>query len=479
MTDLQSGAWDPWAPYQPMPETPWNLRRVVHLHRRAGFAATRDELHRDLADGPGPSIDRLLEGRVRYPAGALDFEQRAALLGDAAVDSGQPGRLKAWWIFRMLAGPDPLGERLTLLWHNHFATGNQKVNDLGAMRRQNDQFRTHARSPFAELVNAAVRDPALLVWLDAPANRKGHPNENLARELMELFTLGLGHFSEGTSRMPRGRSPAGRSSTVHSMKTPPPTTRERRPCWARPRWEGSGLLRLLLDHPATAQRLANRLCELLMGEGAVDPAAVAGLADGLRRHRLDVGWGVATVLRSQAFFAASNLGTRVLGPVEFVIGAARALGCIVPMPSTLVLADWIARIGQDLFYPPNVGGWPGGRSWISSRGLIARANFATALVEGRGVGLPVPLDALGLAGAPAGMGGSITSSPRSPSFCSGINLAASGGGRSPCRPPARRSRSRKPPAARPRLSCRLPMPRPRDPQTRRREQFSCPRAVTS
>ena len=96
----------------------------------------------------------------------------------------------------MYWGPDPLGERLTLLWHNHFATSNDKVSDLAAMRRQNELFRRHARAPFADLLNAAVRDPALLVFLDAPANRKGHPNENLARELMELFTLGIGHYTE-------------------------------------------------------------------------------------------------------------------------------------------------------------------------------------------------------------------------------------------------------------------------------------------
>jgi uncharacterized protein (DUF1800 family) len=164
------------------------------------------------------------------------------------------------------------------------------------------------------------------------------------------------------------------------------------------RWDGPGLVRRLLDHPATATRLAGRLCGLFMGEGAVDAPTVAALAEGLRAHGLDLGWGVATMLRSRAFFAAANLGTRVLGPVEFVVGAARALECLAPPPSTLLLAGWAARIGQDLFYPPNVGGWPGGRSWLSSRGLIARANFATALVEGRGIGHPGPVDVVALAG---------------------------------------------------------------------------------
>ena len=118
------------------------------------------------------------------------------MLADAAVGSKDPNRLKAWWIWRMLHTPDPLGERLTLFWTNGFATSNQKVDDLAAMRQQNETFRRLARAPFGELLNAAVRDPALLAWLDAPANRKGHANENLARELLELFTVGIGHYTE-------------------------------------------------------------------------------------------------------------------------------------------------------------------------------------------------------------------------------------------------------------------------------------------
>src|SRR5262249_8198013 len=107
-----------------------------------------------------------------------------------------PRHLKAWWVYRMLWSPDPLGERLTLLWHNHFATSYAKVNDAPAIRRQNDIFRKHGRGPFGTLLKTVVHDRALLVELDAPVNRKGKPNENLGRELMELFTLGVGHYSE-------------------------------------------------------------------------------------------------------------------------------------------------------------------------------------------------------------------------------------------------------------------------------------------
>ena len=391
-----------WAPYRPTPESPWDLRRVVHLHRRAGFAATGEELRRDLEDGPEASVDRLLAGRMLPAGAAAEFERASATIAEAAVDSRNPDRLKAWWIFRMLLGPDPLGERLTLMWHNHFATGNQKVNDLAAMRRQNDLFRRYARAPFGELLDAAVRDPALLNWLDAPSNRKGHPNENLARELMELFTLGIGHYSEGdvkeAARALTGWTVADGAFLEYAANHDPG---EKTILGQSGKWAGSDLIRLLLEHPATARRLAGRLCETFMGEGSVRSQDLDELAEGLRAHHLDIGWGVATILRSRAFFAAANLGTRVVGPVEFVVGAVRALGCLDPAPNPVVLAGWATRMGQDLFYPPNVGGWAGGRSWLSSRGMIARMNFATALASGRELGLAEPPDALRLAG-PAG-----------------------------------------------------------------------------
>ncbi len=147
----QSG---PWAPYQPSPKMPWNLRRVVHLHRRAGFAATWNEIERDLRDGHEASIARVLDGKVREHLPAPNFESTAALLSDAAITVNSPERLKAAWVFRMLRGADPLDERLTLFWHDHFATSNAKVNDLAAMRRQNELFRARARAPFALLLNA-------------------------------------------------------------------------------------------------------------------------------------------------------------------------------------------------------------------------------------------------------------------------------------------------------------------------------------
>jgi uncharacterized protein (DUF1800 family) len=392
-----------WEPYAPDAKAPWNLKRVVHLHRRAGFAASWDELQRDLKDGPEKSLDRLLkdEAKTHTPA---DFAATAEVLGDAAATASEINRLKAAWFYRMVFGPDPVGERLTLMWHDHFATGYAKVRSVPAMRHQNDTFRKHARARFPDLLNPAVREPALLVYLDAPANRKGHPNENLARELMELFTLGIGHYTEADVKEAARCLTGWNVEDETFVETPARHDEDEKTVLGKSgRWTGTDLVNQLVGHPATAERLAGKLVKTFFGEGACPPEARKELAAGLREHELGVGWAVGVILRSRLFFADANIRTRVTAPAEFTAAAVRALGLFDPAPSTLAMADWSARMGQDLFDPPNVGGWPGGRAWVSSRALIARANYAAALVEGPNAGRPEPYDAAAAAKA-AGFG---------------------------------------------------------------------------
>jgi uncharacterized protein (DUF1800 family) len=389
---------DPWSPYVPDADAPWDLRRVVHLHRRAGFAATWDGLHRDLKDGPEASIGRLLDGKARSASVPDNFATFADRLADLALAAPEPSRLKGWWFYRMLFGPEPLTERLTLMWHDHFATGILKVNDLALMRRQNETLRSLGRGPFGRLLHAMLRDPALLVWLDAQENTKGHPNENLARELMELFTLGIGPYSEDdvkqAARALTGWKLAGDGARFVPIRHDPGMKTILGRSGA---FDADGLADVLLDHPATSRRLAWRLCHEFLGEGAVDAAALDALAEDLRAHNLDIGRGVATMLRSRAFFDSTNLRHRVASPIEYAVGAVRALEMFDPAPSTPVLADWCGRLGQDLFDPPNVGGWPGGRAWITTRSAIGRANFAAALIAGESVGLSSPFDPIAMA----------------------------------------------------------------------------------
>jgi uncharacterized protein (DUF1800 family) len=149
------------------------------------------------------------------------------------------------------------------------------------------------------------------------------------------------------------------------------------------RFDGDDVLDILIQQDATAHRIAARLCETFFGEQVVSPEQVDSLADGLRASDLDIRWAVETILRSDLFFADGNIGTQVLGPVRLMVGQLRALELLEPPPSTLLLAEWSAKLGQDLFYPPNVFGWRGGRSWLSTRTIIGRSNFTSAMLSGR------------------------------------------------------------------------------------------------
>ncbi len=388
----------PLATYHPTPAAPWNLERAWMLRRRAGFAATWRELKRDLADGPNPTVDRVLAGQCRSEGVPAEFAHTADLLGEAAAGASDARRLQAWWLYRTLFTPDPLSERLTLMWHDHFATSQLKVDDVAAMRAQNETFRRLGRGPFGVLLREMLRDPALLDWLDAPSNRKGKPNENLARELLELFTLGVGRYSEddvkGTARALTGLSVVQGRFQVRPQDH---DDGEKTVLGKTTRFDADSLADHLLSQPAVADRLAWRLCATFLGESVADDAARGELADKLRRDNLHVGRAVDTILRSELFFSAKNLHARVSDPVGFVVGTVRALERFDPPPSTLLLAEWTARLGQELFYPPNVGGWPGGRGWLSGRAVVARANFAAALVAGHLNSDVTPPDLTGLA----------------------------------------------------------------------------------
>ncbi len=340
-----------WNEYRPTVAEPWLKRRVVHLHRRAVFGACRSEIERDLTDGPAKSISRILDGSARDEGTLPDFEQRAAIIGESAVDSGNLDRLRAWWVFRLLFSPDPLRERLTLMWHNHFATSNDKVKDPRLMRLQNESFRKLGMGPFGELLRTMAHDPALLIWLDAPMNKAGKPNENLAREIMELFTLGIGNYQETDVRE------SARALTGFTVRkgnfyfdAANHDAGEKRILGQTGKWNGDDFVRILLEHKATPERLAWRLVSEFFADGVVDAAAKQELAQELSKHNLDIRWGVETILRSQLFFSEANLHTRVSDPASFLLMPLRALEYWRTPISTLVLAEWLTRLVKDCLH---------------------------------------------------------------------------------------------------------------------------------
>ncbi len=181
----------PWARYSSVPGDPWDLRKVAHLHRRAGFGATRAELLRDLAAGPEASLERL------FNPSPLSTEAVEAIdsLRQTARVSSNIDLLKVCWLNRIVHGPDPLREKLTLFWHGHFATSNKKVESVSLMDRQNETIRTNAAGSFAGLLEVVIADPAMLVWLDGGTSKKSRPNENFARVSGD-FHPGAGNYTE-------------------------------------------------------------------------------------------------------------------------------------------------------------------------------------------------------------------------------------------------------------------------------------------
>jgi hypothetical protein len=185
-----------WSPYEPSDRNPWDLRKVGHLYRRAAFGASWPELESGLKAGHAATLDRLLKGGPGLDA----HDREMGHMAKTPIGQNNELLLRAWWLFRMLGTPHPLREKITLFWHNHFATSNAKVNNLRYMLGQNELMRKHALGRFDVMLQDMSKDPAMMVWLDTNLSKKGQPNENYSRELMELFSLGIGNYTENDVR---------------------------------------------------------------------------------------------------------------------------------------------------------------------------------------------------------------------------------------------------------------------------------------
>jgi hypothetical protein len=374
-----------WEPYRPDGPRPWDREAVAHLHRRAGFAAPWSILQRDLEDGPEASVERLLEGEhtagdgTSAPEFAAFLDAMAARLGP----TGDLDGLQSIWLYRMIFTPHPLRERMTLFWHNHFATSNAKVNNLALMQRQNELLRSQALGDFPTLLRAIGKDPAMLIWLDSTVNKKAHPNENYAREVMELFSLGRGHYSEKDIQE-AARAFTGwfvirdEFSVVPKQHDDGPKTVLGR----RGNWSGDDIPGILLDQPACPEWICRKLFRYFVSE-SISPseALLAPLAKAFRDSGFRIRVPVATILKSNLFFDPSVRRTRVKCPVEFAIGTIRALEVLKPTVSPAALAKACVQMGQSLYAPPSVAGWEWGRAWINSTTMVARANMVLALLS--------------------------------------------------------------------------------------------------
>lgn len=365
-----------WAPFEPSPSQPWNRRSAAHLYRRSGFAGNQDDLDTLLSLSPEEAVERLVTSQQPIDA----FEQSADALARTILAGGDPRRLSAAWVYRLLHTPNQVKEKVTLFWHGHFATSAEKVKDAKMMWNQNGLLREHGLGEFAQLVQAIAQDPAMLVYLDSTTNRKSHPNENFARELMELFCLGEGNYSE------RDVQELARCFTGWEVKN---GRFRKNPYQQDPgnksvlgvtgKFDGEEGVRVVLDQPAMPLFICRKLVRFYVcDEPIARDELLRPLADEFRQNGLQIAPIVKRVLSSNLFFSPHAQARKIRSPVELIVGLLR---CLEGTTNTVSLASSLADLGQGLFFPPNVKGWDGGRAWINSSTLLGRANLVERVLS--------------------------------------------------------------------------------------------------
>jgi len=382
---------------------PLDIRRAAHLLRRAGFGGTQADIQRYAA----MPVDEAVESLIRFPStaslaapadvyspvqvfqqygprGYRDLsKQEKRILGKGIRDQELASTLslQVWWLNRMLATPAPLQERMALYFHGHFtSTAVQKGVSPALIFNQNQLFRNYALGNVRELTRAVSQDPAMLIYLDNALNVASHPNENFARELMELFTLGVGHYSETDVResarawtgwqFERFTQTARFNPNEHDngVKTFLGQTGN---------FNGDDIVNIIFAQPQCARFFAAGLLSAFVYNDPETPLvdAVAAL---LHKHDYELAPVVSAILRSNVFYSERAYRALVKSPVEFVVGTYKSLGL---SQFDVTILTPLRQMGQVLFYPPNVAGWAGGANWLTSDMMIARQNFLTASVN--------------------------------------------------------------------------------------------------
>jgi uncharacterized protein (DUF1800 family) len=399
--------------------------QLEHLLRRAGFGARPDEL----ATFRTTSFSGAVALLVNYERVPDDVDSKIGSPGYAGMTSRgafSPRTVitdaRQRWLFRMLHSNRPLQEKMTLFWHNHFATGYTKVagivgaaeatrylaakpsEDPGGVRGQIEMLRDHALGNFRDLLIDIAKDTAMLFWLDGYTNTRARPQENFGREIMELFSMGVGHYTEpdvyAAARvftgwnLARAGSPAdgsqryefaylaGQHDTAAKTFSFPiyPDGNKTIPARSAAQGEQDGvdLITALASSPDTARYLASKLYRFFVSESAsTDEAWVARIAQVYLQSRFDMRAVLHEVLLSPEFWAPPAQFARFSWPAEFVIRALKDIGW-VGFSLNDALAP-LSNMGQNLYDPPDVSGWDLGRSWFSTGSMLARMNFASAL----------------------------------------------------------------------------------------------------
>ncbi len=284
-------------------------------------------------------------------------------------------RVAYWWANRMVSSPTPLKEKMAVFWHGHFTSSEEKVRDYRKMQRQLQLFQTQGLGNFRTLLLGAAQDPAMLTYLDAGVNVKGSPNENFAREIMEMFTMGVGNYSEHdireAARAFTGWYFTGLDFKIDAAKH---DDGEKEFLGQRGNFDGVQVIDHILAHPATSAYIAARLYRYFVRDD-LSPELKTALAERLKAGNYDIAAFLETVFLSRDFYSPASVATRIKSPVELVISTYHKLG-LATVPGAPDFNLLTESLGQRLMHPPTVAGWSYGRSWVTPSLLIERGNFA-------------------------------------------------------------------------------------------------------
>ena len=402
----------------PIAASDWSYERAAHLIERAGFGAAPDEVARLAALTPRQAVDELVDyesiandlkpfdesviwdpGMDPFPPSRAEAvriaRERGVGLGEKVLPEGAQRRLQPvvdkffyglyanaietqrlglWWANRMFSTRRPLEEKLTLFWHGHFATGENKVRDYRMMIRQNEMLRARASGAFRDLLVGILKDPAMLVYLDNGENVKKHPNENFGRELLELFTMGVGNYTERDVRE-AARAFTGWTNDVLAFRfdADQHDFGQKTFLGRTGTFDGEDIIDAILAQPVTAEFVAAKIYRFFVRDEIAGPVK----ADLGRTYR-DSGYQMKPLLKriflSKDFYSPPAFATQIKSPVHLVVSTYRkmSLGQVPTIPD---FGRMTSGLGQSLFDPPNVAGWAGGRTWITPSTLLNRGNL--------------------------------------------------------------------------------------------------------
>ena len=401
----------------PITTVDWNHKTAAHILNRAGFGGTPEEIKKLASMNPKAAVGYLVNykripdqlkkfdqsgifesGFEKFPSSRPAATSIAKKTGEALGVKVKPSgnrplqqvadkylywlrasmletqRISYWWANRMLQTSRPLEEKMTLFWHGHFATTEDKVRDYRKMLKQNELFRQKATGNFRELLVATAKDPAMLAFLDAAVNVKGAPNENFAREIMELFTMGVGNYTEMDIQEAARAFTGWNYENLTFVKNAHQHDEGRKQVLGQTgNFSGEQVIDIILSKEITSEYIASKIYRYFVRE-EVSPELKKKLGAELRKVNYEIAPFLTMIFMSKDFYSQASISNQVKSPVEFVISTYKKLG-LKEVPGIVDFNEATDAMGQKLFFPPNVAGWPEGKSWITPGLLMVRSNF--------------------------------------------------------------------------------------------------------